>query len=115
MSRYRGQRIFRTLGQARKYKDTTKLLEAHFAVPQMVILHRIVFQQCKQKAGASVQHYIADIRSLAVFCKFGDMEEELIRDQLVEHATHPKIREKLIMLFCTGCGRPTDRPTTGWG
>ena len=81
----------------------------------MVILHRIVFQQRKQKAGASVQHYIADIRSLAVFCKFGDMEEELIRDQLVEHATHPKIREKLIMYFCTGCGRPTDRTTTGWG
>ncbi|CAL8313484.1 unnamed protein product [Arctogadus glacialis] len=32
------------------------------------------------------------------------MEEELIRDQLAEHATHPKIREKLIMSFCTGCG-----------
>jgi hypothetical protein len=25
------------------------------------------------------------------------MEQEMIRDQLAEHAAHPKIREKLIM------------------
>ena len=77
-----GQRI---LGQTRKYKDATKLLEAHFAAPQTVILRRIVFRQRKQKAGESVQHYIADLRSLAVFCMFGDMKEEMIRDQLAEH------------------------------
>ncbi|XP_041926596.1 uncharacterized protein LOC121690230 [Alosa sapidissima] len=88
-----GQRIFRTLGQGKKYKEATKLLKAHFAV----ILRRIVFRQRKQKVSESVQHYVADLRSLAVFCKFGDMEEEMIRDQLAEHATHPKIREKLIM------------------
>uniref|UniRef100_A0A8C5ADR8 Retrotransposon gag domain-containing protein n=1 Tax=Gadus morhua TaxID=8049 RepID=A0A8C5ADR8_GADMO len=92
-----GQRIFRTLGQAKKYREATKILEAHFAVPQMVILRRIIFRQRRQKAGESVQHYIADLRSLAVFCKFGEMEQEMIRDQLAEHAAHPKIREKLIM------------------
>ena len=92
-----GQRIFRTLEQAKEYKEATKLLEAHFAAPQTVILRRIVFWQCKQKAGELVQHYIADLRSLAVFCKFGDMEQEMIREQLAEHATHPKIHEKLIM------------------
>ena len=92
-----GQPIFRTLGQTRKYKDAMKLLEAHFAAPQTVILCRIMFRQRKQKAGESVQHYIADLRSLAVFCMVGDMEEEMIRDQLAEHATHPRILEKLIM------------------
>ena len=76
-----GQRIFRTLGQAGKCKDTTRLLEAQFAALQTVILRRIVFRQRKQKAGESVQLYIADLRSLAVFCKFGDMEEEMIKDQ----------------------------------
>ena len=92
-----GQCIFRTLGEAKKYKEATKLLEAHFAAPQTVILRRIVFRQRKQNAGESVQHYLADLRSLASFCKFGNMEDEIIRDQLAEHATHQKIREKLIM------------------
>ena len=81
----------------KKYKDATKLLEAHFAAPQTVILRRIVFRQRKQNAGESVQHYLADLRSLAAFCKFGNMEDEMIRDQLAEHATHQKIWEKLIM------------------
>uniref|UniRef100_A0A8C5CL58 Uncharacterized protein n=1 Tax=Gadus morhua TaxID=8049 RepID=A0A8C5CL58_GADMO len=92
-----GQRIFRTLGQAKKYREATKLLKAHFAAPQTVILRRIIFRQRRQKAGESVQHYIADLCSLAVFCKFGEMEQEMIRDQLAEHAAHPKIQEKLIM------------------
>ena len=92
-----GQRIFRTLGQAKKYKDATKLLEAHFAAPQTVILRRILFRQRKQNAGESIQHYVADLRGLASLCKFGSMEDEMIRDQLAEHAIHPKIREKLIM------------------
>ena len=51
-----GQRIFRTLGQAKKYREATKLLEAHFAAPQTVILRRIIFRQRRQKAGESVQH-----------------------------------------------------------
>ena len=59
------------------------------------LLRQIVFWQRKQKAGESVQQYVADLRSLAVFCKFGDMEEEMIRDQLAEHATHPKMCVKL--------------------
>ena len=54
-----GQRIFRTLGQAKKYKDATKLLGTHFAPPQTVILRRIVFRQRRQNAGESIQHYVA--------------------------------------------------------
>ena len=33
-----GQRIFRTLGQAKKYKDAMRLLKAHFAAPQTLII-----------------------------------------------------------------------------
>lgn len=68
-----------------------KLLEAHFAVPQTLILCQIVFQQHRQKAGESIQHYVADLRGLAALSKFGAMEEEMIKDQLSKHATHPKI------------------------
>ncbi|KAI3364020.1 hypothetical protein L3Q82_010785, partial [Scortum barcoo] len=45
----------------------------------------------------SVHHYVADLRCLASLCKFGRLEEEMIRDQLAEHTINPKLREKLFM------------------
>ena len=91
-----GQRIFKTLGHAPDYKTCVELLSAHFAAPKNVIMQRILFRQRKQRVGESVHQYIADLRSLASYCKFGALENEMKRDQLAEHTTSAKIREKLI-------------------
>uniref|UniRef100_A0A3Q3GBU2 Retrotransposon gag domain-containing protein n=1 Tax=Labrus bergylta TaxID=56723 RepID=A0A3Q3GBU2_9LABR len=92
-----GQRIFRTLGPAATYTECVTLLAGHFAAPRSVILRRIVFRQRRQHVGESVHHYVADLRGLASLCQFGVLENELIRDQLAEHAIDPKVREKLLM------------------
>ncbi|KAJ8356570.1 hypothetical protein SKAU_G00193640 [Synaphobranchus kaupii] len=91
-----GQRIFKTLGAAADYADCVQLLAGHFAAPQNVILQRILFHQRKQRAGESVHQYVADLRGLATACKFGALQDEMIRDQLAEHRNDPKIRERLI-------------------
>uniref|UniRef100_A0A3Q3F321 Retrotransposon gag domain-containing protein n=1 Tax=Labrus bergylta TaxID=56723 RepID=A0A3Q3F321_9LABR len=92
-----GQRIFRTLGPAATYTECVTLLAGHFAAPRSVILRWIVFRQRRQHVGESVHHYVADLRGLASLCQFGVLENELIRDQLAEHAIDPKVREKLLM------------------
>ena len=92
-----GQRIFSTLGTAAKYADCVRLLGAHFAAPQSVILRRILFRQRKQRAGEPVHQYVSDLRGLASLCKFGDLQDEMIRDQLAEHTNNHKVRERLIM------------------
>uniref|UniRef100_A0A667WQF1 Retrotransposon gag domain-containing protein n=1 Tax=Myripristis murdjan TaxID=586833 RepID=A0A667WQF1_9TELE len=92
-----GQRIFRTLGPAAKYADCVALLAKHFAPPQSVIARRIAFCQRRQRQGESVHHYVTDLRCLASLCKFDTLEQEMIRDQLAEHTTNPKLREKLLM------------------
>ncbi|KAJ8333462.1 hypothetical protein SKAU_G00414700 [Synaphobranchus kaupii] len=92
-----GQRIFRTFGPAPTYAECVTKLSGHFAAPQSVMFRRIVFRQRRQQTGESVHHYVADLRSLASLCKFGALEEELIRDQLAEHTNNPKFREKLLM------------------
>ncbi|KAJ8349338.1 hypothetical protein SKAU_G00244680 [Synaphobranchus kaupii] len=92
-----GQRIFRTFGPAPTYAECVTKLSGHFAAPQSVMFQRIVFRQRRQQRGESVHHYVADLRSLASLCKFGALEEELIRDQLAEHTNNPKFREKLLM------------------
>lgn len=92
-----GQRILATLGTAKKYADCVTLLAGHFAAPQSVILRRILFRQRRQRPGESVHQYVADLRGMASLCKFGALQDEMIRDQLAEHTNSPRIREKLIM------------------
>jgi len=74
------------------------LLTGHFAAPQNVMLRRIVFWQRRQQTGESVHHYVADLKGLASLCKFGVLEDELIRDQLAEYTHNSKLREKLLMM-----------------
>ncbi|KAF3851710.1 hypothetical protein F7725_013482 [Dissostichus mawsoni] len=69
-----------------------------FAAPQNVMLRRIVFRQRRQQAGESVHHYVAYLRGLASLCKFGELEDELIRDQLAEHTNSSTLREKLLIM-----------------
>lgn len=80
-----------------KNTRTVTLQAGYFAVPQSVLVHRIVFRQRKQEPGESAHHYVADLRSLARPCKFGTLEDEMIRDQMAEHTNYPKLREKLLM------------------
>lgn len=77
-----------------RYVTVTTVSE--FAAPQSTILQQIMLHQCRLQ-GESVHHYVADLRGLASFCKFGSLEDEFIGDQMAEHTNNLKIREKLIV------------------
>ena len=49
-----------------------------------------------RKADESVSSYVAELRSLAVFCKFGATLEVMLRDRLVCEINNEGIQNKLL-------------------
>ncbi|KAK0152341.1 hypothetical protein N1851_006252 [Merluccius polli] len=92
-----GQRVFGTLGNASTYTHAVELLKAHFAAPQSALLRRVIFRRRHQRSGESVTQFVADLRGLASVCKFGALQDEMIRDHLILHTNCDKIRERLLL------------------
>ena len=59
-----------------------------------MISERIKFRKCKQQT-ASVRTYLANLREGSQKCNFGHLEEEMIRDQLLEGCSSQKLKEIL--------------------
>lgn len=64
---------------------------------QNVFLQCFIFRQHHQLPGESVNQYVADLRGLANSCKFRELRDEMIRNQLIEHTNNNKIRETLLL------------------
>ena len=102
-----GQRVYDTLPArtappegATEYDNARFVLGAHFIPRVNVVAVRHKFRQRSQQPGESVDTYIAALRDLCRHCKFDAMDnpvDEMIRDQLVEKTSSPKVREKLLM------------------
>lgn len=58
---------------------------------------RYRFRQQGQHAGETTDQYVAALRELAATCEFGTMEDEIIRNQLVEKINSARIRERLLL------------------
>lgn len=41
--------------------------------------------------------FVANLRGLAGSCKFGALQDEIVRDQLIEHTSNPKVRKTLLL------------------
>ena len=109
-----GQRIFHTLppsanaeasgadlsaagGTAASYQETVKRLEKHFSPTINVVAERYRFRQRAQRPAEPVDDYISALRALSTTCEFGALQNELIRDQVVEKTSSEKVRERLLM------------------
>ena len=80
-----GQRVLRTLGPAPTFKSATELLGARYATGKSVLFHRVIFRQRRQRFSESVEQFVADLWRLASVCKYGALQDEMIRDQLILH------------------------------
>ena len=58
-------------------------LAEHFAPARNVLYDRYVFHSASQQQNESVDQYVVRLRQLGKACKFGALEEEMIRDRLV--------------------------------
>lgn len=62
-----------------------------------VVAERYRFRQRGQWHGETTDQYVAALKELAATCEFGAMEEEMIRNQLVEKTNSNRIRERLLL------------------
>lgn len=92
-----GQRIFRALGSAPTFTAAVSLLRNHFAGKERVLLRRYRLRKRHQRPGESIQSYVANLRDLASSCNYGTLQDEIIRDQLIEGTLCEKTREKLLL------------------
>ncbi len=92
-----GQRIFRSLEDTDSYEDAVTALEKQFGSHRSVIMERWHFRHREQRSGETTRQFITALSELAATCRFGDLTNELVRDQLIEKTCHQRIRERLLM------------------
>ncbi len=93
-----GQRIYNTLPlTADTYNGSLQALKQFFSPKLNVVSERYRFRQRGQAVGESTDHYVAALREMVRTCAFGDMEHEMVRDQIVEKTCMPRIRERLLL------------------
>lgn len=72
-------------------------LEGHFKTTLNVTAARHRFRQRTQAPGETAADYVTALRSLVGACNFGDLTDDMIRDQLIEKTTSGYLRERLLL------------------
>ena len=79
----------------KKYNAVKKKFEGHFIIKRNAIFERARFNMRVQTEGESVDNFITDLYTLAEFCDFSDLRDELIRDRIVVGIRDKALSERL--------------------
>ena len=78
-----------------KYKSVKDKFDGHFIIKRNVIFERARFNMRVKEEGESVDSLITDLYTLAEFCVFGDLHDELIHDRIVVGIRDKNLSERL--------------------
>ena len=91
------QRIFTTLpGDKSSLKEARLVLEGYFAPKRNVVAERYRFRSRQQYANEPIDVYLTALRELIKTCEFGELEDEMLRDQIVEKCFSRRLKERLL-------------------
>ncbi|UYV84616.1 K02A2.6-like, partial [Cordylochernes scorpioides] len=91
------QRIFLNLPDEKEnYEQTKMALDKYFTPYKNVVTERFKFRQRVQKDDESIDNYLISLRELSKSCEFGNLEADMIRDQIIEKCNNKKLKEKLL-------------------
>lgn len=79
------------------YRELVEALRKYFEKKINVVYERAKFNRREQKEGEPANDYISIIISMAKSCKYGQLEDELIRDRLIVGIRDHKLSESLQM------------------
>ena len=91
------QRIFNTLpGEHESLEEAKTALSGYFAPKRNVVAERYKFRSRAQKADESFDACLTSLRELVKSCDFGTLEEEMVRDQIIEKCSSQTLKQKLL-------------------
>ena len=90
------------------YETVLEKFDAFFQVRRNVIFERARFNQRNQLSGETMEQYIMELYKLAESCNYGDMKDEMIRDQLVV-GIHDNALSKRLQLLTLDKAKKTVR------
>ncbi|UYV70018.1 hypothetical protein LAZ67_7001483, partial [Cordylochernes scorpioides] len=91
------QRIFFNLPDEKEnYEQTKMALDKYFTPYKNVVTERFKFRQRVQKDDEAIDNYLISLRELSKSCEFGNLEADMIRDQIIEKCNNKKLKEKLL-------------------
>ncbi|KAJ1162840.1 hypothetical protein NDU88_003305 [Pleurodeles waltl] len=80
------------------YEMFLQMLEKHFTPKMSIVFKQHKFFSRVQGHDEDVMTYVAALRWLAVRCDFRDLNDSLIRDQIVHCMNNKKVKEKLLSI-----------------
>ena len=79
------------------YDVAVQTLAKLFVQDSDVRTERVRFRRCVQMPGQSSVIFLANLKEAAVKCAFGQLHDEMIRDQFIEGCVSDQLRDKLLM------------------
>ncbi len=92
-----GPAVQRTLpGKKESFKEAVEALEGYFALRRNVVAERHKFRSRKLNADETIDAYLTSLRELVKTCEFGALEDEMLRDQILEKCCSKQVSERLL-------------------
>lgn len=93
-----GQRIFTELIQNETtYAAAISTLTVYFTSDHTSQMHRLKFHQRVQMPGETVDQFVSALDKLLRPCNYGDLQDKLILEQLIETTNCPQLKERLLL------------------
>ena len=88
-------RSFSLSAEDKKYAPVKAQFDRHFTKRRNVIFERARFNMRRQEEGETVDAFITALYSLAEYCSYGALHDEMIRDRIVVGIRNATLAEKL--------------------
>ena len=76
--------------------EAIKILEGYFVPKKNVTYERHVFHKESQKPGEPIDVFVTRLRRLAKTCEYGTMQNDMIRDQMIDRCHSHRLRCSLL-------------------
>lgn len=93
-----GQHIFTTLVRGDStYAAAISVLTDYFSSNYTSQMHRIKFHQRAQMPGETVDQFVSALKELFIPCNYGDVQDKLILDHLIDKTNCLPLRDRLLL------------------
>ncbi|KAJ1206773.1 hypothetical protein NDU88_002171 [Pleurodeles waltl] len=87
--------MFRQAGEGDLYKNALEDLDSYYRPRVGVAVDRYTFFHRKQGKEEPVEDYVSALKKLAINCRFGELHDELIHDQIVLQSSNSNNQDNL--------------------